>query len=164
LHDHDADRQRGDDPVPCGEPEWLGRHARRVFAHERAPHLDLVEERTVRRGVVAVDAAAEHRNRGPARLERTLVRACVDAQRTAARDDESRHRDAARKRPSDIDACYGRPARADDRNPPVLAGEGPAAIEDPDRRVVQAEQRGPVLRGAGAREARASAQELCPDR
>ena len=92
-----AERERGDDPVARREVGGRGRRAERQFAHERAVAGHSLGQVAVLRRIHAVQAAAEHRNRPPAPLQRALVRRRVHALRQAADHREFRLRQLERQ-------------------------------------------------------------------
>ena len=99
---------------------------------------DVAGEPPVRRRVVAVDAAAEHGDGRPARVERASVRLTVDPPRQSADDHEPGRRELACQRAGDVRAVRGARAGADDadRGLREQVGAGRAAQEEAVGRVV----------------------------
>ena len=102
--------------------------------------------------IVAVDAAAEHRDRRTTCVERAAVRLRVDAARHAGDDDEAGARELAAERPPDRRAVAGARPRSHDRH----CGTREqlelrlAAHEETCRRIVnRLQQRREPVRGAG---------------
>ena len=81
---------------------------------EAAGRDDRPRELGVRRRVVAVDAAAEHRDRPSVDGQRPAMRLAVDPAREAADDDRIGLRDAARERARDGASVARAGSRADD--------------------------------------------------
>ena len=92
---------------------------------------DSARELAVRRGIVAVDPAAEDRHRRPAGLERAPVRLGVDASRQAADDDDCRRR-RARARAASPPATR-RPSRPARRRRRRTSARAAPASEAPRR-------------------------------
>ena len=70
----------------------------------------------MRRGIVAVDTAAEHGDRCAAGLERATMRLAVDAARETADHDEPGRRKLAAEHPRDLGPVPRAGTRADDRD------------------------------------------------
>ena len=73
-------------------------------------------ERRVRRGIVAIDATAEHGNRVPADGKRTAVRFAVDPARQSAHHHDTGRRKLAPEHAGDLSPVRRAGAGADDRH------------------------------------------------
>ena len=144
--------------------------AGRVLRDDEPGRGDLPRELAVRSGIVAVDPAAEHRDRRPAALERAAVRLGVDAAGEAADDDEPRRRELAAEPARDLAPVRQSrrarrrsrpPAARAARAPPRRAGRAPAA--DRGSRAGAAGSRDRSGPGSGTR-ARAAAPARPPRR
>jgi hypothetical protein len=114
--DHDGcQRQARDDAVPRGEAPGSRLDARRVLRDDQPLAHDLRRQRRMRAWVVAVDAAAEHRQRRP-RLQRAPVRRAVDAAGKPGDDEYAGLRQLARERSRDRCAVVRTRPGADDRD------------------------------------------------
>ena len=116
LDDDGGLREPGDDSVPGGEPPGCGLDPGCVLGDDQAGGGDPGSQLRVRRGIVAVDTAAEHGDRRAAALERAAVRLAVDAARETADHDEPGRRKLAAEHPRDLRAVPRAGARADDRD------------------------------------------------
>ena len=161
----DDDRRRteaGDDPVARRKAPRRRLDARARTRRRPAPRRRPARASSRVRGrIVAVDAAAEHGDGHPARLERAAVRLAVDAAGEAADDDEARRGQLPAEQPRDLAAVRRAGAGADDRDrrPASSSRSALPAEEEPRRRVVdRAQQRREVGVGA-ADEAEAGARE-----
>ena len=109
----------------------------------------------MRGGIVAVDAAAEHGDRDPARLEGAAMGLGVDAPCHPADDDETVRRELAAEAPCHLPTVRRARPRADDghRRPREQLELGGPAQEEPRRRVVNRMQERREARLGAAEEA-----------
>ena len=115
--DHDRrGAEPGDDPVAGREAPRCRLDARLVLGDDEPALADSSRELGVRRRIVAVDPAAEHRNGEAAGLERAAMRLAVDAAGEAADDDEPRRGELAAEAARDVGAVRRARASADDRD------------------------------------------------
>ena len=115
----DDDRRLGerrDDAVADGKAPRRGLDARPPLRDDRAGRGDARRERRVAARVVAVDAAAEHRDRAAAAVERARMAGRVDAEREAADHAHARLGQLARERAREALARRRRRAGADHRD------------------------------------------------
>ena len=161
LDHHDRGGEAGDDPVARREAPRSGLDARCVLGDDEAALGDSPRELGVRGRIVAVDAAAEHRHRDPAGLERTPVRLGVDAAREAADDHQPGGGELPPERSRDRGAVARAGARADDRHrrPRERLGRRGAAQEQPGRRIVDRAQERREVRTEARDEAEAACVE-----
>ena len=135
------------------------RRAEREFAHQQAALRDAVRQVAMPRRVDPVQAGADHRHRGrrdPAagRLERTLVRGAVDAQRQSRHHGRPRPRPArARSRARSTAPCgvgLRLPTIARLRSSWARSKRAAPMHVEHERRVGRLEQRGGIARGRPA--------------
>ena len=128
LDDHGRSGKPGDDPVPGREPPRRRLDPGRVLRGDEAPLADSPRELGMRGRIVAVDAAAEDRDRQPAGLERSSMRLAVDASGKAA------ERRRGRRRPAPGRAA-ARPGRrtTSRRERPTIATAGRRSSSAPAR-------------------------------
>ena len=89
LNDDRRRAETGDDPVAGREAPRCRFHTGLVLRDDQRTLADRLRKGGVRRRVVAVDAAAEHRDRMAARLECATVRFAVDPPRETAHDHDA---------------------------------------------------------------------------
>ena len=127
-----------------GPPPRRAPPPRRVLRDDEAALADPARELTMRRRVVAVDAAPEHAHGHAARRQGAAVRLAVDSAREAADNDEARGGELAREGAGHLGAVRRAGTRADDRDgrPGKEADVAGAAQEESRRRIVdRAEKR-----------------------
>src|SRR5262249_37874498 len=86
-----------------------------VLRDDEASFADPPRELSVCGRIVAVDAAAEHGDREPARIERATMGFAIDAAREPADDDQARPGDVSPEHARDLRAVRRAGPRADDR-------------------------------------------------
>ncbi len=145
LHDDGDEAQSGDDAIACGKAPRRRLDARLVLAHDEPARCDDPPgELRVRRRVVAIDAAAEHRDRRPAPVEGAPMGFAVDPSRKPAHHHGARGRHLTTERPRDATSVRGAGTCPDDRDRRTAEQAQVTVAANPERRgrvVDRAEQR-----------------------
>jgi len=132
-HDHRA-RPAGDHAVAAREVLLPRAGPERELAHDGPVPRDRVGEGGVLRGVEAVEAGAEDRDRAPAAVEGAAVRGGVDAAGEARHDRHPGRREIAGERPGEGEAQAGGGARAHHGDHPLALARDEGAADPQDRR------------------------------
>ncbi len=152
LDDDGRGAEPGDDAIARREAPGRRLDAGRVLGDDEPGRRDLTRQLAVRRRIVAVDPAAEHRDRRAGGLERAAVRLGVDATGEPTDDDQPCGGELAPEAASDLAPVRRAGAGPDDRHsrPREQRGLLLAAHEEPRRRVVdRPQQRREAGIGAG---------------
>src|SRR5262249_2999655 len=154
------------DPVPRREPPRRGLDSGRILRDDQAVRSDAPRELGMGSRVIAVDAAAEDRDRRATALERAAVSLSVDSARHAADDEKSGARQLATERACNVRAVCRARARTDDRycRPVEERRVGRTAEKEPGRRVEDRRQCRRKARLRAADPPDAGAGEPLPER